>query len=386
MTVVPYPMSVPLSSGEIRVTDPQRGIEIEVKHRRIAEFLDTHQFDALLLQSPYNFSWFTTGGNSTRGVSRESVAALFITPEARVVISSNTDSGQLFDREIYGLGFQLKERPWHQSLQVLAEDICRGRNVAADASFADTENAAALLTELRQPLSAFEQQRMRDLGTDVAHAVEATCRNLQLGQSETEIAGQLAHRLLKHGIEPESLQVLADGQSHRYRHWSFGEDTVQRYCVLSAVGRRLGLCAGACRTVSFGEPSRDVRESHRLALMVLATASHFSQVDWPLAETWPKVQRIFEKFNGDEEWQFVEQGNVIGYHPSEVVIAPGSPFRLKSGTAIWWHPSVGPAMVGDTIIVTDKGHTVITPVEEWPKIRVEVKGVAYFLPDILPRE
>ncbi|MEX0727516.1 MAG: M24 family metallopeptidase [Planctomycetaceae bacterium] len=386
MTAVSYQMSVPMSSGEIRVTDPQRGIEIEAKHHRVAEFLDAQEFDALLLRSPQNFAWFTTGGNCLRGMSHEGTAALFLTREARVVICSNVDSGQLFDRELYGLGFQLKERPWYESRDVLVEDICRGRNVASDTTFANTVNVSDQLVELRQPLSDFESQRLRELGVQVAHAVEATCRHLQLGQTEAEIAGELAHRLLKHGIEPEILQVLADGQGHRYRHWSYGEDTVQRYAVVSAVGRRLGLSAGATRTMAFGEPSRDVRQAHHLALMIEATAAHFSQANWSLAETWPRVQRIFEKFNGEEEWQLASQGDVIGYHPSEVPITPQCTFDIKPGTAIWWHPSVGPAMVGDTILVNQRSFEIVTPSEEWPMIRVDVKGMPYLFPDILPRE
>ncbi|MDA0835330.1 MAG: hypothetical protein O2955_10120 [Planctomycetota bacterium] len=386
MTAVSYQMSVPMSSGEIRVTDPQRGIEVENKHHRVAAFLETNQFDALLLRSPHNFAWFTTGGNCVRGMSHQGTASLFLTREARVVICSNVDSGQLFDRELYGLGFQLKERPWHQSRDVLVEDICRGRNVAGDSSFANTVNVSDQLIDLRNPLSDFEVQRLRDLGAQVAHAVEATCRHLQLGQTEEEIAGELAHRLLKHGIEPETLQVLADGQGHRYRHWSYGGDTVQRYAVVSAVGRRLGLSAGVTRTTSFGEPSRDVRQAHHLALMIEATAAHFSQSGWSLAETWPRVQRIFEKFNGEEEWQLASQGDVIGYHPCEVPITPNSSFKLKPDTAIWWHPSVGPAMVGDTILVNSHGFEVVTPSNEWPMIRVDVKGIPYLFPDILPRE
>lgn len=383
---VSFQMSSPMSSGEIRVTDPQRGIEIDGKHGRVAEFLEEQGFDALLLRSPHNFSWFTTGGNCFRGMSNQSTAALFLTREARVVICSNIDSGQLFDRELYGLGFQLKERPWYESRDVLVEDICRGRNVASDTAFANTTNVSDRLVDLRQPLSEFEIERLRDLGSQVAHAVEATCRNLELGQTEAEIAGELSHRLLKHGIESEILQVLADGQGHRYRHWSYGEDTVQRYAVISAVGRRSGLCAGATRTVSFGEPTQDVKQSHHRALMIEATGAHFSQANWSLSETWLRVQRIYEKFNGEEEWQLASQGDVIGYFPSDVAITPQCEYMLKPGTAVWWHPSVGPAMVGDTILVNEHTFEVVTAAQEWPMIRVDVKGMPYLLPDILPRE
>ena len=41
-----------------------------------------------------------------------------------VVVTTNAESAQLFDRELQGLGFQLKERPWHEPRSTLIEDLC----------------------------------------------------------------------------------------------------------------------------------------------------------------------------------------------------------------------------------------------------------------------
>ena len=50
---------------------------------------------------------------------------------------------------------------------------------------------------------------------------------------------------------------------------------------------------------------------------------------------------------------------------------------------IHWHPSVGPALVSDTILIGEGGFELLTPMETWPRVTVEIKGVPIPRPDIL---
>lgn len=375
----------PISSAEIATLNPERTADIEHKHRLVADFLELHRYDALLLEKPANFAWFTSGGDCARAGSSETTAALFITREARVVITSNVDSAQLFERELPGLGFQLKERPWHEPRHALIDDLCRGRTVAGDVGNGRARDVSVHLAGMRIPLTVLECERVRELGRHVAHAVEATARHCRPRQTEAEIAGELAHRLIKHQVVPERLQVVADGRSRRYRNWSYGEQPLEQFCTISAVGRRHGLCVGASRTVCFGDPPSDIRGAHHRALLMLATGMYFSRGDWELAETWQRVQRIYEKFGYPDEWQLARQAEIIGYEPTEVPVVPRSEFRLQPRMAVHWHPSVGPATVGDSILIAEKGFEPLTAMEAWPRLTVQVKGTAVLCPDILRR-
>ncbi|MFO1023425.1 MAG: aminopeptidase P family N-terminal domain-containing protein [Planctomycetales bacterium] len=172
--------------------------DLEAKHRRVIELMSEQGLDALLIQQPENFAWFTAGGDNTGRGGPDITAALFITPDARVIVGGNADIGQVFDTEILGLGFQLKERPWFEPKNVLLSDLCRGRRVGSDTPLPRTQDLSAELATLRFPLTPFECDRMRKIGRHLAHAVEATARNLQELQSEAEVAGEVSHRLLKH--------------------------------------------------------------------------------------------------------------------------------------------------------------------------------------------
>lgn len=373
------------SSGELPVFSPERAIDIDQKHEQVAKFLKVNRYSALLLQKPSNLAWFTSGADFTRGGSSECSTSLFLMPDARVLLTNNVDSGQFFEGTLAGLGFQLKERPWHESPSVLVEDLCRGRNVVSDSGFGRTSNVSGDLIRLRQPLTAIECERLRELGMQISHAVEATARQFEQGETEAEIAGQLAHRLSRHKIISERLQICGDGISRRFRHWTPGIEPVERHCSLTAIGRRDGLCAAATRTICFGEIPDDLRMSFQLALMTQATGMHFSKAGWTLAETWKRVARIYEKFGRSEEWEFADQAEVLGYEPCEARVTPNSNYVLQVGTAMFWHPSVGPAIVGDTMLIGPSGLEMLTPMEQWPMSKVDVRGAAILRPDILQR-
>lgn len=373
----------PRSSDEMPVLDPVRTADIEHKHGLVREFLRSHRYDALLLQKPSNFAWFTAGADCVLAGAAATSAALFVTSDARVLVTTNVDSPQFFDYDLSGLGFQLKERPWHEPRHLLLDDLCRGRMVASDTGFGGTDDVSIYVNRMRSPLTELDCARLRDVGRAVAHAIEATARHLKPGRSEAEVAGELAHRLMKRQITPERIQIAGDGLRKRYRHWTYGPEPIERYCVISAIGRGGGLCAGASRTVSFGEPPSELRETHGHVLLMQATGMHFSRADWEVHEVLNRVQRIYEKFGHGEEWRLAPQAEIIGYEPGELPIVPRSEYQLTAQTAIHWHPSVGPALAADTILITERGSELLTPMEHWPKLTVQIKGVDLARPDIL---
>lgn len=373
----------PISSAEFAVVDAERMDEVARRHKQVIEFLQQERYDALLLQNPANLSWFTAGGEFRLGQSCGTSAALFVTPDARVIICNNVDTPQVLDFEAPHLGFQLKERAWTEPRSVLLSDLCRGRNVASDVPFAPTTDVGPRMFDMRVPLGHYEVDRLRQAGRLVAHAVEATLRGLTKDRTEAEIAGEISHRLIKHQVTPEKIQVLADGRALRYRHWRAAETTVRSFCSVSVVGRYRGLHVGAARTACLEYPSTELLDVFEQAALVLATGMYFSQADWELFEVWNRVKRIYEKHGAVDEWRNADQADVLEYEYGCIPLNPSSEYRLTSGVPIFWHPSVGPVMTGDSVIVTKTGAEILTPGKDWPTVPIAVKGVTVPVPAIL---
>jgi Xaa-Pro dipeptidase len=378
--------STPLSSGEFEISDPVRAAAVERRHQIVTDFLDERGLDALLLATPENFAWFTAGGRSAPFGGGDSLATLLVTRDARVVLCGNADSGELFDRQLTGLGFLLKERPWYEGREQLVDDVCRGRRVAADVPLRAARDESRRIAELRCPLDDADCATFRQLGKQLVHALEATARNLVPGATEAGTAGELSHRLLKHEIQPVRLVVAADARARMYRNWTFGDSPIRKWALIGATASLGGLHAQASRVVCFGNPPVQLVEMYQQTAMLAATAFVFSHAGVPIAEAWEKVQRIYEKLGHSHEWTLCEQGSVTGYHAAESLIAPKNEQRLTAGTALAWTPSVGPVRWGDTLLVREEGAEYLTAPIQWPRLTVSVKGEPVQLPDLLCRE
>ncbi|MBL8819430.1 MAG: M24 family metallopeptidase [Planctomyces sp.] len=365
------------------VQDASRAEDVEIKHERVRELLKSTGGDALLLQDPVNIAWMTAGADLTRSTPDNCQTSLFITEDARLVATNAVDSTLIFEREVFGLGFQLKQREWFQPHSALIDDLCRGRKVISDSGYEGTRNATRRIAKARLPLTRLEVDRLRKLSQVATYAVEVSANNIRSGTTEAEVAGEISHRLLKRTITPVRIQVCADGRNERFRHWAFGESPIDRCAVVSCTARRWGLHSAVTRTVCLGDWPLELWEAHQRAVLVHATGMYFSKHDEPLKDVWQKVKRIYEKFGLGCEWQLADQADVLGYRPSEVQLTPDSDFVLQTGMPVFWHPSVGPALMGDTVLITKQGFERLTDSAVWPKLHVKVKGVDVECPGIL---
>jgi Xaa-Pro aminopeptidase len=310
---------------------------------------------------------------------------LYFSADQRWVLAANVDAQRLFDEELEGLGFQLKEWPWHWGRAQLLGDLCQGRTIACDQALDNVKLVADRLAQLRRATTAYEQACYRALGQIVGHALEATCRTVRVDETEREIAGQLSHRLLHRGAQPLHIEVAADGRSRLYRQCGFTALPVRRYCVLSLTARKYGLCATASRAVCFGEPDPQFRKEHDAACKISATY---------LASSWPDAvprqilhtgRRVYLVTGFEHEWRLCPQGHVTGRAPIELNLLPQTEELFHAGWPITWRASVGAAFSCDTLLVTEEGPRVITPTELWPLKRIRVQGADFFRPDLLHR-
>ncbi len=367
----------------------RRRDDIEEKHRRVCEFLDATGHDAVVLGLADSVAWFTSGGDLGQDLgSDHSAILLFINRTCRAVITDNVQSGRVFEEELAGLGFQLKERPWYEDSYQLMSELCQNKRVATDLGWSGCSRVrreSDALRNLRRRLTGLERQRLRVLGRTLILAVEATCRNFHPGEREADVAGHLAHRQIREGVVPVELSVASDDRPARFRKPTSKAFPILKRATIAVTGRRHGLCASVTRIVSFGPVDREFRQHHAVTTMVDASCIFFSRPGERISEVFRRGKRIYEKYRHPDEWTLDYQGNLIGYTPREVLLRPDSDLVLESDMALAWSPSVGAARTEDTIVVDSRGFEVVTAAQDWPQIDVAVKGFVIPRPGILER-
>ncbi len=363
-----------------------RRADVDEKHRRVVGFLDEWGYDALILTRADSLAWFTAGGELGQDLGSDTGSvALYISRTSRAVLSDNVQGARVFEEELAGLGFQLKERPWYADPARVIAELTHNKTAAADAHLPGLACEAARVRGLRSPMTTLERATLRSLGRTLTLAIEATCRNFMPGETEADVAGHLAHRLFREGVVPVDLRVASDDRLARYRQPIFKAAPIGSRATIAAVGRRRGLCASATRIVAFGPVSDEFRSCHTVAAMVDATCIFFSRPGEPVSEVLRRARRIYEKFDHTHEWQLDYQGSMIGYARDEGLLRPDCPDLLVAGSAVCWSPSVGPARSEDTVVIDDRGFEVVTEAQDWPKMEISVKGFAIPRPGILER-
>lgn len=363
-----------------------RAADIFLKQEKLTVLLRETGRDGLLLLDPANVAWFTGGATAAGIVDLTQTPGLYLQNGHRWLLSANVDSQRFFDEELDGLGFQLKEWPWHWGRAQLLADLCHGKKPASDVPYGDCLYLGGRLQFLRWTLSPLEQRRLMELGKLVAHALEATGRNLDRGDSEEEVAGQLGHRLIHHGVEPVLVQVSADGRNRQYRRHGPSPAAITRCCVLQATGRRWGLHVTASRSVFFGTPDDSARQEHDVACRVSAVQITSSTVRTKSAEILKTSGRILQMSGQEHEWRLAPVGWRTGFAPVEMLLVPGEgPDTLDAGQAVVWHAGIGGALSADTVVTAPDGPVLVTPADQWPVRRLKVGGAAIDRPDLLVR-
>jgi len=380
-------LSAPTSDQEVSTLETlsDRRADIEAKQLRIASLLQELECDGLLALASENFAWLTSGASARGIVAADAQPAVYFSSDQRWIISCNVDTQRLFDEELDGLGFQLKEWPWHLGREQLLMDLCYGRRIACDVPLQASKPAGETLRQLRLPLSPYEQACQLALGAIVSHALEATCRTMSRGDTEREVAGQLSHRLMHRGAQPIAIQVAADGRSQRYRQCGFTSQPVDHFCVITVNARKYNLTATATRSVCFAEPDPVFRSEHDAACKVSAT---YIASSWPDALPRQVLQagkHIYQLTGYEHEWRLCPQGYVAGRLPVEFLLTPQTESLLQAGWAVTWQANAGAAFSCDTLLVTDDGPLAVSPGASWPMKRIRIQGGEFFRPDILVR-
>jgi hypothetical protein len=385
-TVIPASPAPSNNAAQVNLMAPSdRRADVDAKQGHIASLLESLKCEGLLVLGEENVAWLTAGGTSRGVIDPGQTPALYFSPEGRWILCSNVDSQRLFDEEIDGLGYQLKEWPWHWGRAQLLSDLCQGRRVACDEPCNGCQPIGDRLRLMRRRLTVYEQACYRALGQIVSHALEAACRTLSVGDSEREIAGQLSHRLMHRGATPLSVQVAADGRARLYRHGGFTSAPVKTYCVLKVTARKYGLSATASRSVCFGQPDAGLRREHDTACKVTAT---YVASSWP--DSVPKQilaggRRIYQMSGAEHEWLLCPQGHLTGHLPVELALTPQTEELFQAGWAVTWQSSCGNGLSCDTFQMTEDGPRTVTAAESWPLKRIRIQGAEFVRPDLLIR-
>ena len=364
--------------------------ETTVKLQRVGQWLEKNGFDAALLGRRASFAWVTNGrDNHVPGDTQEGVAAMLVTPESRLCVTSEIEAPRMREEELAGTGIEVVAVPWHdrKAATIKLIELVAGRKVAADADplGLGLRPLPAHFAELRWSLTEDEVTRYREGARRVARAMEEACMSLKFGDSEHEIAGLLDYHVRRQGCTPTVTLVAADDRVGRFRHPIPTKKAVEHYAMLVSCAAYKGLIACATRFVCF-RPMTELEDRVQSLAHVDAAVNLSTRPGRTLGELFTVLQRAYADQGFDGEWRHHHQGGPTGYLNRELIAYPGSDVKVRPSQAFAWNPSVPGAKSEDTILCTPDGVELLTATsEEWPTITGRFQDQELARPGILVR-
>ena len=134
------------------------------------------------------------------------------------------------------------------------------------------------------------------------------------------------------------------------------------------------MVASVSRLVQFGKMTSEIVEKHEAAAYVDATLIGNSVPGTPLTDVFRKGCDAYAERGFRNEWHKHHQGGPTAYVEREIVVTPDTPskYRVETGMAIAWNPSITGTKSEDTILVTSRGPEILTATPGWPMIKIGI--------------
>ncbi|OTF02922.1 Xaa-Pro peptidase family protein [Halorubrum sp. SD612] len=364
-------------------------VDLAARTDRLDAYLTERGLEAVWFARPNGFAWLTGGDNVVDADAATGVAAAGYDSELRV-IADDIEADRLADEELPD-AFAVESFPWYADS--LAAAVAERSPARAAADFDVPGFEAVDGSRLRQPLTDDDVERYRELGREVAAAVETVCRNLEPDDPEYEVAAGIDISLASRDVDTPVVLVGGAERAQAFRHYTPSDAALGDYALVSVTAERAGLYASMTRTVAFDAPDW-FEERHRAAARVEATAIRATEAaaagtlvggdgdagsaDAPDAagDVFEAIREAYDAVGFADEWEKHHQGGAAGFAGREWIATPDGdePVRWPMGYA--WNPTVRGTKSEDTHLVAPDLTERLTKTGRWPTHETEPVDVA----------
>ena len=361
--------------------------EFRVKQERIQELLKKHGLQALLLQRNSSFAWATCGAASyVNTASTFGAASLLITPAKKYLVTNNIEATRLKQEEQLAYqGWEFHIAQWHEQDHAISQ-LTPKMKIGADLAHPGAKELSNEIAHLRALLTPEEDVRFRVLGRFCAEAMNQATRAIRPGWTEHQIAAKLGEETLARGATPIVILVATDERIFSYRHPLPTYKTLENYAMLVLCARQWGLVCSITRLVHFGRLSDELRQKAEAVARVDAEMIAATRPGTSLSQVFHKAKLAYGATGFPQEWQHHHQGGPAAYEPREYLATPASTETIQIGQVFAWNPSIAGTKSEDTILVDKAGNEVLTSIQGWPTLEIEVQNQKISRPAILEIE
>lgn len=355
--------------------------EFKSKLIRVRELMNKEDIDVLVLNDAENFLWLTGGRPYVNITAPKACADLVVTVNKVYLLTNNIEEKRLAHEEILGLPMEIIAYNWWEETAYEDKlfDISREKKV-----FTDSE-LGVKFARLRWELTPQEMDCYRETGVLASKILEKIAYELKPGDTELEVAQRIKQVSCKYDFNTWVVLVGADERAYKYRHPLPTKNTIENYVLLAISGHKYGLMTSVTRLVHFGEVPKELSKRHQAVLKVDVAFIGATKPGVKVKDVFEEGKRAYTDVGYSDEWRYHHQGGMAGYNSREFRATSHCEEVVRVNQAYAWNPTIAGAKSEDTILITEKGHEIITKAIDYPTVEIEYKGVVIPRAEILVR-
>jgi len=197
------------------------------------------------------------------------------------------------------------------------------------------------------------------------------------------MAAMLSGAAQKRGVLPIVNLIATDERIYRFRHPLPTDKKLSKYAMLVLCGRKDGLVCSLTRLIHFGPLPDDIKKKAEKVAYIDASMIAATRPGKTVAEIFQITKEAYAKVGFADEWKLHHQGGPAGYEPREILANDKTDIPVGIGQTYAWNPSITGCKSEDTILVDNNGNEILSVIEDWPIINVEIENQIIQRPAIL---
>ncbi len=355
-----------------------RSAEQREKRARIKAFLESKGLEAVVLRKGANVAWIIGGRAHIPTTLELSCMDVIVYRDRVVVVTNKIEAPRLQAEELSG-DEELLVVNWFESRDA---QLPKGPTIGCDGVDSDRVNVSGEIETLRRNLNSYEVERLKSIGRDASEALTTAMLVIEPGDSEVDVAGEIAEQLWQRDLEPVVLLVSGQDRMRKFRHPLPTSASIGMSAMGVICARRKGLIASATRIIKFGAIDQEMKDAYSRLLNVEAAFLDHTKPGVTFADVFTKGEVAYALNGFDrDEWTKHHQGGPTGYLPRDYPAHEKTTAMIEIRNAIAWNPSAEGLKVEDTVITTDGGFEFLTLTDGWPTVNVGGRP----RPDLLSR-
>ncbi|MBN2304984.1 MAG: hypothetical protein JXQ72_10925 [Anaerolineae bacterium] len=356
------------------------------KLARIRALLDRQNLDALWLTRWSNIAWLTSAVSSLDDKPRFLCqSGVLITRDATyLLVDKWHDNHPLTPLGVYLAAethFYNGQEPG--AFKNLVGRLADSAAVGSDGGRGEFKPIHHELARLHLELTAIEQYEYRALCRDGTSLLQSVAHGIMPGQSEQEIAAEIASRCYHSGIQPTRLLVSADSGIRRYRHPLPGDTPVSKFVILVLEGVRTGLPVTLTRMVAVDRLPVYLEQKYRTAAYLSVLCAHYMRPGGTIAEGIKTGKAAFHAQVPPRKWHVFFKSDILTCRSCDIGARTSGDQPIDINQVLVWATGVSGIRSEDTYLILPDCNELLTHTDNWPVIEIHLNDQTYYHPDIL---